>query len=39
MDGEFLCPGTGKCIPGAYVCDGKHDCADQMDEHNCSKFN
>ena len=32
--GKFKCPGY-YCIPMGYVCDGKIDCPNSLDENNC----
>ena len=34
---EFVC-GDGSCISMDWVCDGVTDCANLMDEQNCSMF-
>lgn len=36
IPGNFMC-GNGRCIPGAWQCDGLPDCFDESDEHKCPK--
>lgn len=33
-ESEFRC-GNGKCIKGAFKCDGQFQCEDRSDEENC----
>lgn len=38
---EFTCNFRGyntHCIPKAWVCDMDNDCADNLDEQNCGKY-
>ena len=34
---QYSCPG-GSCIRTDYVCDGKDDCLDGVEEHNCTNI-
>uniref|UniRef100_A0A8C0MAD1 Low-density lipoprotein receptor class A domain-containing protein 3 n=1 Tax=Canis lupus familiaris TaxID=9615 RepID=A0A8C0MAD1_CANLF len=36
IPGNFMC-GNGRCIPGAWQCDGLPDCFDKSDEKECPK--
>lgn len=31
---EFKCD-LSRCIPKNQICDGRYDCSDKTDEHNC----
>ncbi|KAI1704155.1 low-density lipoprotein receptor domain class A domain-containing protein [Ditylenchus destructor] len=31
----YQCPGSGRCIPKSWLCDGESDCEDGKDEANC----
>ena len=36
IPGNFMCS-NGRCIPGAWQCDGLPDCFDDSDEKECRK--
>nr|XP_042702056.1 low-density lipoprotein receptor class A domain-containing protein 3-like [Chrysemys picta bellii] len=36
IPGNFMCS-NGRCIPGAWQCDGLPDCFDESDEKECPK--
>nr|7FFN_M Chain M, Low-density lipoprotein receptor class A domain-containing protein 3 [Homo sapiens] len=36
IPGNFMCS-NGRCIPGAWQCDGLPDCFDKSDEKECPK--
>ncbi|XP_053131885.1 low-density lipoprotein receptor class A domain-containing protein 3 isoform X5 [Hemicordylus capensis] len=36
IPGNFMCS-NGRCIPGAWQCDGQPDCFDESDEKECPK--
>ncbi|VTJ62250.1 Hypothetical predicted protein [Marmota monax] len=37
IPGNFMC-GNGRCIPGAWQCDGLPDCFDKSDEKECREW-
>ncbi|XP_064221097.1 low-density lipoprotein receptor class A domain-containing protein 3 isoform X2 [Aotus nancymaae] len=37
IPGNFMCS-NGRCIPGAWQCDGLPDCFDKSDEKECQEF-
>lgn len=32
---EFSCGDNGRCVPISWKCDGKAQCPESTDEHNC----
>lgn len=37
IPGNFMCS-NGRCIPGAWQCDGLPDCFDKSDEKECREW-
>lgn len=37
IPGNFMCS-NGRCIPGAWQCDGLPDCFDESDEKECREY-